>query len=43
MPRVRHHPAAIALATLIYFFLGPAWFTTFMNPGSPEPAAQWLN
>ena len=32
MPTVRHNPAAIAVATLIYFFLGAAWFTTFMNP-----------
>lgn len=32
MPAVRHNPAAIAVATLLYFFLGAAWFTTFMNP-----------
>jgi Protein of unknown function (DUF1761) len=32
MPTVRHNPAAIAVATLIYFFLGAAWFTMFMNP-----------
>ena len=32
MPTVRHNPAAIAVATLLYFFLGAAWFTTFMNP-----------
>jgi Protein of unknown function (DUF1761) len=32
MPTVRHNPLAIALATLIYFFLGAAWFTMFMNP-----------
>ena len=32
MPKVRHNPAAIAVATLIYFFLGAAWFTLFMNP-----------
>jgi hypothetical protein len=32
MPTVRHNPAAIAVATLIYFFLGPAWFTLFLNP-----------
>jgi hypothetical protein len=31
MPTVRHNPAAIAVATLLYFFLGAAWFTTFMN------------
>jgi hypothetical protein len=32
MPTIRHNPAAIAVATLLYFFLGAAWFTTFMNP-----------
>jgi hypothetical protein len=32
MPTVRHNSAAIAVATLIYFFLGAAWFTMFMNP-----------
>jgi Protein of unknown function (DUF1761) len=32
MPSVRHNPVAIAVATLIYFFLGAAWFTLFMNP-----------
>ena len=32
MPTVRHNPAAIIVATLVYFFLGAAWFTTFMNP-----------
>jgi Protein of unknown function (DUF1761) len=32
MPTVRHNPVAIAVATLIYFLLGGAWFTTFMNP-----------
>ncbi len=32
MPTVRHNPAAIIVATLIYFFLGGVWFTTFMNP-----------
>jgi hypothetical protein len=32
MPTVRHNFAAIAVATLLYFFLGAAWFTTFMNP-----------
>ena len=32
MPTVRHNPAAIAVAMLLYFFLGAAWFTTFMNP-----------
>jgi hypothetical protein len=32
MPVVRHNPFAIAVATLIYFFLGAAWFTMFMNP-----------
>src|SRR6201999_2834841 len=32
MSTVRHNPAAIAVATLIYFFLGAAWFTMFMNP-----------
>jgi predicted neutral ceramidase superfamily lipid hydrolase len=32
MPTVRHNHAAIIVATLVYFFLGAAWFTTFMNP-----------
>jgi predicted neutral ceramidase superfamily lipid hydrolase len=32
MPTVRHNPAAIIVATLVYLFLGAAWFTTFMNP-----------
>jgi hypothetical protein len=32
MPTVRHNPAAIAVATLVYFFLGAAWFTMFMQP-----------
>lgn len=32
MPTIRHNPAAIAAATLIYFFLGAAWFTVFMKP-----------
>ena len=32
MPVVRHNPVAILVATLIYFFLGAVWFTTFMNP-----------
>lgn len=32
MPVVRHNPFAIAVATLVYFFLGAVWFTTFMNP-----------
>jgi len=32
MPTVRHNPAAIAVATLIYFFLGAAWFTIFKKP-----------
>ncbi len=32
MPTVRHNPASIAVATLLYFFLGAAWFTIFMNP-----------
>jgi hypothetical protein len=32
MPTIRHNPAAIAVATLIYFFLGAAWFTMFLNP-----------
>jgi hypothetical protein len=32
MPTVRHNPAAIVVATLIYFLLGGAWFTMFMNP-----------
>lgn len=32
MPTVRHNPAAIIVATLIYFFLGGAWFTTFKQP-----------
>lgn len=32
MQPIRHNPAAITLATLLYFFLGAAWFTTFMNP-----------
>ena len=32
MPTIRHNPAAIAVATLVYFFLGGAWFTLFMNP-----------
>lgn len=32
MPAVRHNPVAIAVATLIYFFLGAAWFTIFMKP-----------
>jgi hypothetical protein len=32
MPTVRHNPAAIAVATLIYFFLGAAWFTMFKPP-----------
>ena len=31
MPTVRHNPAAIAVATLLYFFLGAAWFTALMN------------
>jgi hypothetical protein len=31
MPTVRHNPAAIAVATLLYFALGGAWFTLFMN------------
>jgi hypothetical protein len=32
MPTVRHNPAAIVVATLIYFLLGGAWFTMFKNP-----------
>ena len=32
MPVVRHNPFAIAVATLVYFFLGAVWFTMFMNP-----------
>jgi hypothetical protein len=32
MPVVRHNPFAITVATLVYFFLGAVWFTTFMNP-----------
>jgi Protein of unknown function (DUF1761) len=32
MPTVRHNSAAIIVATLVYFFLGAAWFTTFMHP-----------
>lgn len=32
MSTVRHNPFAIAVATLIYFFLGGVWFTSFMNP-----------
>jgi hypothetical protein len=32
MPTIRHHPIAIAVATLIYFFLGAAWFTIFKKP-----------
>ena len=32
MPTVRHHPAAIAVATLLYFMLGAVWFTLFMHP-----------
>lgn len=32
MPAVRHNTLAIAVATLIYFFLGAAWFTMFMRP-----------
>ncbi len=32
MPTVRYNPAAIAVATLVYFFLGAAWFTMFMQP-----------
>jgi hypothetical protein len=32
MPTVRHNTLAIAVATLIYFFLGGAWFTIFMKP-----------
>jgi hypothetical protein len=32
MPVVRHNPLAIGVATLIYFVLGAAWFTMFMNP-----------
>lgn len=31
MPTVRHNPAAIALATFLYFALGGAWFTLFMH------------
>jgi hypothetical protein len=32
MSTVRHNPAAIIVATLIYFFLGGAWFTAFKQP-----------
>jgi hypothetical protein len=32
MSDVRHNTPAIAVATLIYFFLGAAWFTLFMKP-----------
>jgi hypothetical protein len=32
MPTVRHNPAAIVVAALLYFFLGGVWFTMFMNP-----------
>jgi hypothetical protein len=31
MPTIRHNPAAIALATLLYFALGGVWFTLFMH------------
>jgi hypothetical protein len=31
MPTVRHNPAAIALATFLYFALGGVWFTLFMH------------
>src|ERR1700724_1291347 len=31
MPTIRHNPAAITVATLLYFALGGAWFTLFMN------------
>ena len=31
MNSVRHNPLAIAVATFVYFMLGAAWFTGFMN------------
>ncbi|HEX6495438.1 MAG TPA: DUF1761 domain-containing protein [Acidobacteriaceae bacterium] len=40
MPTVRHNPAAIIVATLIYFFLGGAWFTTFKQPWLPGTGVQ---
>jgi hypothetical protein len=31
MNPVRHHPLAIAVATIVYFLLGAVWFTTFQT------------